>query len=893
MGVRVQTRSNDTEPMNGHARPGNRPLPERQRQYRFRPLAVAALLVMQTVGGATAAHSPATVDSADPSADTASPATAVHPEQWPAVRWPLKTDPAIERRIRTLLDAMTLEEKVAQTVQADINSITPDEMRRYHLGSILAGGNSGPNGKPYADASEWLALADAFHRASTDRSDGGQGIPALFGIDAVHGHNNVIGATLYPHNIGLGAMRDPALVGQIAAATAKELRATGFDWTFAPTLAVPRDERWGRSYEGFSEDPKLVASYSAPIVEGFQGKPGTRGFLGPDRVMATAKHFIGDGGTDEGRDQGDARISEAELRDIHGAGYPPAIASGVQAVMASFSSWNGGKLHGNRDLLEGVLRGRMHFNGFVVSDWNAHGQLPGCSNERCPAAVNAGIDMVMAPDTWRGYYTNTVEDVRAGRITMARLDEAVTRILRVKLQAGLFDAGLPSQRPLGQRGDLVGHPQHRALARQAVRESLVLLKNNGRLLPLRPQSNVLVAGDGADNLAKQSGGWTLTWQGTGTRATDFPGATSIWSGLRAQIEAAGGHATLSPNGQYGDKPADKPDVAIVVFGEEPYAEFQGDVRTLAYKAGDDADLALIQRLKADGIPVVSVFLSGRPMWMNREINASDAFVAAWLPGSEGGGVADVLLRKPDGRIAHDFMGRLSFSWPRTAVQTPLNAGDPRYDPQFALGDGLRYADAGDLPALSEDSGIAGGLVPDGLYLSRGAAVTGSRLSLIGADGTATVVAASTSASADGSIALRSIDYRAQEDARLLEWRGGGKAAVALNTFTSVDLSRETNGDVLLVMTLQLRGLPDAPVWFDMGCGEGCEGRVRIDTDLAALPTGTWLRVGVPLKCLQAAGADMHRIDRPLRIETAGRLALGLSRVELGTNPDHTLNCDTR
>jgi beta-glucosidase len=844
---------------------------------------------MHPVGGATAANSPATVAAADASSDAGAAATTVHPEQWPAVRWPLKTDPAIERRIRALLAAMTLEEKVAQTVQADINSITPEEMRRYHLGSILAGGNSGPGGKPFANAADWLALADAFHRASTDRSDGGQGIPALFGIDAVHGHNNVIGATLYPHNIGLGAMRDPALVGRIAAATAKELRATGFDWTFAPTLAVPRDERWGRSYEGFSEDPKIVASYAGPIVEGFQGKPGARGFLGPEKVMATAKHFLGDGGTFEGRDQGDTQVSEAELRDVHGAGYPPAIASGVQAVMASFSSWNGSKLHGNRDLLEDVLRGRMHFNGFVVSDWNAHGQVPGCSNERCPAAVNAGIDMVMAPDTWRGYYTNTLEDVRAGRIAMARLDEAVTRILRVKLQVGLFTAGLPSHRPLGQRADLIGHPQHRALARQAVRESLVLLKNNCSLLPLRPQSTVLVAGDGADNIAKQSGGWTLTWQGTGTQATDFPGATSIWAGLRAQVEAAGGRAMLSANAQY----TQKPDVAIVVFGEEPYAEFQGDVRTLAYKAGDDADLALIQRLKADGIPVVSVFLSGRPLWMNREINASDAFVAAWLPGSEGAGVADVLLRKADGGIAHDFKGTLPFSWPRSAVQTPLNIGDTGYDPQFALGYGLRYAKAAALPALSEDSGIAGGLVPHGLYLARGAATTGSRLSLIGANGAGTVVAASAVASADGSIAIRSIDHRAQEDARLIEWQGKGNAAIVLNTLTGVDLGRETNGDVLLVMTLQLRGAPNAPVWFGMGCGAGCESRLRIDADLAALPTGTWLRIGIPLKCLQAAGADMRRIDRPLRIETTGTLALGLSRVELGTNPDRTLTCNTK
>jgi beta-glucosidase len=856
------------------------------RSLGLHPIGVAAWLLISAVIGTAGAASPVPQSASGGAAEAGS---TVHPERWPEVQWPLKTDPAIEDRIRALLAAMTLEEKVAQTVQADIGSITPDEMRQYHLGSILAGGNSAPGGKQYADAKSWLALADDFHRASTDRSNGGQGIPALFGIDAVHGHNNVIGATLYPHNIGLGAMRNPELVGQIAAATAKELRATGIDWTFAPTLAVPRDDRWGRSYEGFSEDPNIIASYAGPIIEGYQGKPGHRGFLGSDKVMATAKHFLGDGGTADGRDQGDARISEAELRDIHGAGYPPAIASGAQAVMASFSGWNGAKMHGNRGLLEDVLRGRMHFNGFVVGDWNGHGQLPGCTNEHCAAAFNAGVDMLMTPESWRGYYTNTLEDVRAGRITMARLDEAVARILRVKFLVGLFDAGLPSQRPLGKRDDLIGHPQHRALARQAVRESLVLLKNSGGLLPLRPQSHVLVAGDGADSVAKQSGGWTLNWQGTGLKPEDFPGATSIWAGLREQIEAGGGTATLSANGRY----AQKPDVAIVVFGEEPYAEFLGDVQTLAYKPGDDADLALIQRLKADGIPVVSVFLSGRPLWVNREINASDAFVAAWLPGSEGAGIADVLLRKPDGRVAHDLKGRLSFSWPRSAIQTPLNIGDTGYDPQFPFGFGLRYADAGDLAALSENSGITGGLVPHGLYLARGAATTGSTLSLIGAGGIATRVVGSVTSSDDGSIALRSIDHQAQEDARLIEWRGGNPAAIELRLRDSQNLEPELKKDMLLVMTLQLRAAPTAPVWLSIGCGDGCESRIRIDTGLNALPLQEWLRIGVPLKCLQTSGADMQRIDRPLRIDTAGQLALGLSRVELSNNPDRTLQCDAK
>lgn len=858
------------------------PMRSRPLRQQLTATALAAALTL-LASAAAAGESPPVPGGSDGTHDTSAEAARVRPANWPAGTWPLSRDVALERRVQALLAKMTVEEKVGQTVQADINSITPEDMRRYHLGSILAGGNSGPGGRPYAGAADWLALADAFHRASTDRSDGGQGIPALFGIDAVHGHNNVVGATLFPHNIGLGATRDPALVRRIAAATAEELRATGFDWTFAPTLAVPQDARWGRTYEGFSSDPALVAAYAGPIVEGFQGRAGSRDFLGPSRVLATAKHFVGDGGTADGRDQGDARISEDELRAIHGAGYPPAIAAGVQAVMASFSSWNGTKLLANRGLLEDVLRGRLRFGGFVVGDWNAHGQVAGCTNEDCPTAVLSGMDMAMTPDSWRGYYEHTLRDVREGRLPMARLDEAVTRILRVKLRAGLFEAGLPSSRPFATRAaEVVGAPAHRALARQAVRESLVLLKNRGHLLPLSPTLHLLVAGDGADDLPRQSGGWTLTWQGTGTTRADFPGATSIWDGLRAQVEAAGGRAVLSPDGRW-DAAGGRPDAAIVVFGESPYAEFQGDLATLAYRPGDDADLALLQRLKADGIPVVAVFLSGRPLWVNREINAADAFVAAWLPGSEGAGIADVLLRRADGGIAHDVQGRLPYPWPATAVPAPGAA------PQFALGHGLRYGDDGDLPPLPEVSGVAGGVVPSGLYFARGAAVPGTGAALVGADGTSTPVATAPAASADGALMLQAIDHRAQEDARLLQWHGRG-GAFELNSIAPLDLRRETNGDVLMVLTLQVRQAPTAPVWLEMGCGGACRGRVRIDGALATLPRDGWRRVGVPLKCLQAAGADMGRVTRTLRIDTEGPLALGLSRVELATDPDTTVTC---
>jgi beta-glucosidase len=625
-------------------------------------------------------------------------ASALDPALWPAPSSPFRPDAQLERRVAELLARMTLEEKVGQVIQPDIASVTPEDMRRYHFGAILNGGDSSPGKDEFAPAAKWLQLADEFYAASVERGNGGAGIPSIWGTDAMHGHSNVVGATLFPHNIGLGAARDPALVESIGAATAAEIRATGIEWTFAPTLTVPQDTRWGRSYEGYSEDPQLVASYAAAMVHGLQGRPGDRDFLRPPHVMATAKHFLGDGGTANGKDQGDTRVSEATLRDVHGAPYRPAIEAGLMSIMASYNSWNGTKLHGHRGLLTEVLKQRMGFGGFVVGDWNGHGQVPGCKATDCPAALAAGLDMYMAPDSWRGLYEKLLEQARSGIVPMQRLDDAVGRILRVKLRMGLFEAGPPSKRPGAGRFETLGNATHRALARRAVRESLVLLKNNGSLLPLSPRQQVLVAGDGAHNYSKQSGGWTLTWQGTGADNSRFPGATSIWEGIRDQVQKAGGAAELSADGSY----RVRPDVAIVVFGENPYAEGVGDLRTLRLRS--DAHLAILAKLDAERIPVVAVFLSGRPLWVNRELNASQAFVAAWLPGSEGAGIADVLLRRPDGRIAHDFRGKLSFSWPKQATQFALHRDQPGYEPLFPFGFGLTYGKGRELPPLSEASG---------------------------------------------------------------------------------------------------------------------------------------------------------------------------------------------
>jgi beta-glucosidase len=783
-----------------------------------------------------------------------------HPALWPKAASPAAfTDAATEARITALMARMSLEEKVGQTIQADINSITPDDLRQYPLGALLAGGNSAPHGDNRAPASDWLALIRAFRAAAAEPRPGHTPIPILFGIDAVHGHNKIKGATLFPHNVGLGAARDPELIEEIGRATAEEVSATGADWTFAPTVAVPRDVRWGRSYEGYAEEPEVVASYAGPMTLGLQGplKPGRS--LTPGHVMGTVKHFLGDGGTANGVDQGDARIDEQTLVRLHGQGYPPAINNGVLAIMASFSAWNGVKDTANQSLLTSVLKGRMGFKGFVVSDWNAHGQVAGCTTADCPQALNAGLDMYMAPDSWKELYAHTLAEVRAGVIPMSRLDDAVRRILRVKFKTGLFDG--PS--PAAGRFDQLGSAVHRAIARRAVRESLVLLKNNGRVLPIRASANVLVAGDGADDIGKQSGGWTLNWQGVGNKNADFPHGQSIWSGIDAAVKARGGHAELAVDGAY----TTKPDVAIVVFGENPYAEFQGDLDTLEFSPGDSHDLALLKRLKAQGIPVVAVFLSGRPLWTNPQINASDAFVAAWLPGTEGGGVADVLIGGRSGAPRHDFRGRLSFSWPARADRNPGHPDEPNYAPQFAYGYGLSYAHPGQVGALSEDAGVRSANLNLERFFVDGHAPSPWSLTVSGA------------------ATIRAVDAGAQENARLANWSGVGGGMLAV-TGGPADLRRQTNGDMALLMRYRVSTPPTATVRLSVGCGPACEGALDVTSLLtvkSVVADGEWRTSKIKLSCFQSAGADMSKVTSPFSLATTGALSLTISDLRLVPN----------
>lgn len=772
---------------------------------------------------------------------------------WPTAHTPSAiTDTETENRLSLLLAQMTLEQKVGQLIQADIAAITPEDLRTYPLGSLLAGGNSGPYGNERASAADWNRLVDEFRAVSVEPRAKGVAIPIIFGVDAVHGHNNIPGATVFPHNVGLGAAHDPALIRRIAEVTALEIAGSGIEWTFAPTLAVPQDLRWGRAYEGYSSDPKIVAEYGKQMVLGLQGELVAGKDITANRVAATAKHFLADGGTEGGDDQGDAKISEQDLIDIHAAGYVTAIDAGALTVMASFSSWNGVKNHGNPTLLTDVLKGALGFQGFTVGDWNAQGQVAGCTNTDCPEALMAGLDMYMAPDSWKGLFENTLAQARSGEIPQARINEAVRRILRVKIKLGLMDT------PPVVRGDhaMVGAPAHLAVAREAVAKSLVLLKNEGSVLPIKPGAKVLVAGPAADSMAIQSGGWTISWQGTDVTKEDFPNGQTIWDGLEAAVTEAGGSAMLSADGSF----ETAPDVAIVVFGETPYAEYQGDVPTLDYQPSDPTDLELLKSLKARGIPVVSVFLSGRPMFTSPEINASDAFVAAWLPGSQGAGVADVLVARSNGKPARDFTGKLSFAW-------PADARAPVTEPLWPLGYGLSYARNVSVPQLSEDPkvDIASALNVD-TFFGAGRALSPWTLSVEDAGGKRTVGTAPVS-SAGGAVTARSVDVRAQEDAKSLSWTGNGNAVIE---GPASDLTRHLAERMSLAIEWRIDSLPEGPVTLALG-----DRALDVTTLLAGAPRGEVSTLAVPLKCFAEQGADMAQMATPLRIVSGANLSLAL------------------
>ncbi|MGA2189948.1 MAG: glycoside hydrolase family 3 N-terminal domain-containing protein [Steroidobacteraceae bacterium] len=793
----------------------------------------------------------------------------VHPDLWPAPARGVLIRPEVESFVDRLLAAMSVEEKVGQMIQADISSIHPDDLATYPLGSIQAGGNSAPGNDVRTTPQAWLNLTEAFYQASVrDRSPRHAPIPILFAIDAVHGHARIRGATIFPHNIGLGATHDPALIRRIGQVTADEVVTTGMDWSFAPTLAVVRDVRWGRSYESYSEDPRLVSEYATAMISGLQGEISTPDFLGPRHTIASAKHFLGDGGTADGRDQGDDSASEQELIRVHGAGFLAAVSAGAATIMASYNSWQGIKMHANHGLLTEVLKERMGFDGFVVGDWDGQEQIPGCSKFNCAEAILAGVDMLMGPDSWQQLYGNTVAQARSGIIPPERLNDAVRRILRIKVLAGLFDRPSPALRPDAGHFERLGSADHRAVARQAVRESLVLLKNEHAQLPLDPHGRFLVAGEAANDVATQAGGWTVDWQGDRNTAADFPGATSIYDGIKAAVQRAGGAVAFDPKGRY----RQRPDAAIVVVGEKPYAEFEGDRENLGFAPKDGGALALLRRLHARRIPVVVILLSGRPLWVNRELNQADAFVAAWLPGSEGNGVADVLFRAPDGSVAYDFTGTLSVSWPRIAMPVRLGAADQPVNALFARGFGLNYGDHTTLSALPEEPQIPADFAGRGTLFFAGHVTAPWSIYL---DDPVAAVRITTphQSSPDGAVevALGSAGLSAT-------WHGAGTGTLRF-TGPAIPMRRAATGRVLS-MRYRVDRRPSAPVTLAIGCGRGCNASMDVTRRLVSAPRGRWRTMNVPLARLATRGGAPADIDSPFLMTTGGALGLTFSDIRI-------------
>lgn len=821
--------------------------------------------------------------------------------EWPAITSKFTLDDSIETNVAALVANMTLAEKVGQMTQPEVKQATAEDVVTYHLGSVLNGGGSWPNNDKMAPLADWLTLADNYWDASMDDSDRHAAIPLIWGTDAVHGHSNVYGATIFPHNIGLGAGNDTDLIRRIGKATAAEVAATGIDWTFAPTLAVVRDDRWGRTYEGYSENPEIVFNFGGAMVEGLQGE------FTQANVVATAKHYIGDGGTELGKDQGNNSSTEEQMINIHGQGYYSSLQAGVQTVMASFNSWQGTKLHGHDYLLNTVLKQKMGFDGFVISDWDGIGQVDGCDNSSCAQAINAGVDMIMVPNDWKAFIANTIAQVEAGEISQERIDDAVTRILRVKMRAGMFSHPKPSERELAGDSTVLASAEHRAIAREAVRKSLVLLKNKQvaekAVLPLNPASKILVTGVSADSMELQTGGWTLSWQGTGNTNEQFPNGNTILYGIEKAVAAAGGTVVYSADGSLAD---DSYDVIIVAIGETPYAEGQGDISkfsTLGFDSlpksiGDDVLNTVSGNVSIT--PIVTLYVGGRPLWMNKELNKSDAFVAAWLPGSEGSGVADVLFGD------YPFVGKLSYSWPATDCQTPLNVGDKSYKPLFAYGYGLLTTDLDPLSdALDETESSKGCDAPE-----TGTGTTNTPLPLFvnganASDNLAKVGSGSnwaqeitidpnvTTVSDGGALTVDIVNGESLQYSALdVTWASGGQIYLQTSDEEGVDRSDYVNSNTSLVFNVKVNTPPSAEQAVSLGlhCVYPCVSDVDITSLLSSFTDSAWHELSIPLQCF--VGFDFTNVNTPFLISADAPLAVSLENIRWEPETaDAEPNCD--
>ncbi len=851
--------------------------------------------------------------------------------EWPRLTSAIPRDPEVERRVAEILGQLTLEEKVGQMIQPELAELTCEDVREYAIGSALNGAGIWPGGKRHASVADWVDTVDRFWTAAEEVwRDRPFRVPFMWATDAVHGHNNVHGATVFPHNIGLGAAGDPDLVRRIGAATGREVFATGMDWIFAPTVTTPRDRRWGRYYEGYSEDPTVVHAYGRAMVEGLQGD--VEALRADGKVLATLKHWIADGGTENGSDRGTARCSEDVLRDIHAQGFLAGIEAGAQSVMISFSSWENPanydhtpgrsqpynhKVHGSRYLITDVLKDALGFDGIVISDWDAHAEVAGCSAGDAGYAVNAGLDVLMIAgrEAWQSAHRTTVQYVRDGVIPMARIDDAVTRILRVKMRAGLWDASRPRDRALtASSAEVVGCAEHRALSREAARKSLVLLKNTPGLLPLARTARVLVTGSAADDLSKQCGGWTLTWQGDDVDRADLPDGTTLADAVRHVVGAE--RCVVDPALEHAD-PADF-DVALVALGEDSYAEMRGTLkpwRSLGYadlKLSYARDLEVLRRLDTAGLPTVSVFLTGRPLYCTEEINRSDAFVVAWLPGPYAQGITDVLFAPEPGMPAYDFQGRLPSSWPRTRDSAAVNqvpahlpdyrvpaeetAPEGRRTPLFAVGHGLSLRGAvpaaGPLP-LDEVPEVALPPAAEGPLRVLDTAGTPYRLR-VGGHNTWSRVDIPLSGP------MRCLIVHSDP----VPAPGGGGGSLAKNDQESgggTGLSLRFQGFPAFVYAESPTGLPadlrghlvaGAHVRFlarvieppssalFLACHDDYPAQPGVDVAplLRQAPPEQWTVVSVPLAELDAAGMDLRHVDVPFMLYTEGTALLEIADI---------------
>ncbi len=606
---------------------------------------------------------------------------------------PLLNDPTLKAKVELLLSKMTLEQKIGQMTQVERMTCTPEQVKEFHIGSVLSGAGSLPENNLPED---WVKMNDAFWSASMFEDEYHLAIPILYGVDAIHGHNNVKGATIFPHNIGLGAANDPDLIGKVAQVTAREVLATGIDWTFSPNLSVAKDNRWGRTYESFSEVPSISSAYAPKIVQGLQKNLEANS----ESVVACIKHWVGDGGTRHGIDHGDTVLSREDLEKEHMRPYLQGLDAGALTIMASFSSWNGDKCHGSKMLLTDILKNELKFDGFIISDMHGIDFISDDFYSAVALGVNAGIDMFMMPQSWQQFIVHLYEHVELGSVSTDRINDAVRRILSVKIACGVFDAPRPLQRPWSNHSSF-GSSQHREIAREAVRKSLVLLKNENDRLPLNKNLRVLVAGKNANNRGHQCGGFTIDWQGTSGNEVIQDGH-SIWEG----ITIAAPNAFLSSDETISEKDLNSTDVAIVVIGEKPYAEGLGDIRdsdNIIVETGSQVegqinlleaygssleltklhpeDMSIIRQLSDKNIPIVTILISGRTLYIDKELENSKAFIAAWLPGSEGQGIADVIFGD------YNFSGKLSFTW---HSPSSLSTNSKSSKELFPFGYGLKY-----------------------------------------------------------------------------------------------------------------------------------------------------------------------------------------------------------